>query len=203
MTVPEARAGVRASLGYWAGTVPVRVLGAAAVVTAWRPWARVSGAPDALALGCAVLFALWAAPSLDRRPSLESTRWSHRLLRHRTTVLAAGVVVIAALGDPAWWEGACLTGLLVACLVTSETWPWRWGRGVVRVWAEAAAACAGAGVVAVAAALPVTGAGTGPGRVVAAGAVVGLAVAGVVVGLAVAGGGVLSARWRGRERHPR
>ncbi|MFF8092719.1 hypothetical protein [Streptomyces sp. NPDC016675] len=194
MTVPDARVGVRAYLGYWAGTVPVRVLGAAAVVTAWRPWATVSGAPEALALGCAVLFALWAAPSPDRRPSLESTRWSHRLPRHRTTVLASGVVVIAASGDPAWWEGACVVGLSVAYLVTSETWPWRWGRGRVRVWTEAVAACAGAGVVAVAAVLPVTGAGSGRGRVVAAG---------VIVGLAVAGGGVLSARWRGRERDPR
>ncbi|WP_395575029.1 hypothetical protein [Streptomyces sp. BK79] len=198
MTVPDARVGFRAAvreyLAYWAGTLPVRVLGAAAVVMAWRPWTTVSGGLGAVGLGCAVAFAVWAAPALDRRPSLESARWSHRLLRHRTTVLACGVVVIAASGDPAWWEEAGVIGLLVAYLVTSETWPWRWGRGAGRVWAEAAAACAGAGVVAVAAAVPVTGAGSGSGtgRIITAGVVVGLAGA-----LVVAGGGVMGARWRG------
>jgi hypothetical protein len=198
MTVLDARAGfraaVRAYLAYWAGTLPVRVLGAAAVVMAWRPWATVSGGLGAVGFGCAVLLAVWAAPALDRRPSLESARWSHRLLRHRTTVLAGGVVVIAASGDPAWWEGAGVVGLLVAYLVTSETWPWRWRRGAGRVWAEAAAACAGAGVVAVAAAVPVTGtgAGSGTGRVIAAGVVVGLVAVSVVVG-----GGVVGTRWRG------
>ncbi|MFI0038080.1 hypothetical protein ACH4NS_21695 [Streptomyces mutabilis] len=188
MTVLDDRVGFREYLGYWAGTLPVRVLGAAAVVMAWRPWATVNGAPDAVVFGCAVAFAVWAAPSLDRRPSLESVRWSYRLLRHRTTVLAGGVVVIAASGDPAWWERACVIGLLVAHLVTSETWPWRWGRGAARAWAEAVAACAGAGVVAVAAAVPVSGAGSGLGRVIAAG---------TVVALAVAVGGLLRARWRG------
>ncbi|MDG9726696.1 MULTISPECIES: hypothetical protein [unclassified Streptomyces] len=187
MTVLNARVGLREYLFYWAGTLPVRVLGAAAVVTAWRPWTTVSGTRGALALGCAVVFAVWAAPALDRRPSLESTRWSHRLLRHRTTVLAGGVVMIASTGDPARWEGACVVGLLVAYLVTSETWPWRWGRGAARAWAEAVAACAGAGLVAVAAVVPVTGPGSMTGRVIAAG---------VVVGLVAVGGGVTVARLR-------
>ncbi|WP_217247182.1 hypothetical protein [Streptomyces sp. AC602_WCS936] len=190
MTMLDARGGVRVGvreyLGYWAGTLPVRVLGVAALVMAWRPWATVSGAPEAVVFGCAVAFAVWAAPSLDRRPTLESARWPHRLLRHRTTVLAAGVVAIAAsAGDPAWWEGACVVGLLVAYLVTSETWPWRWGRGAARVWAEAVAACAGAGVVLGAALVPVSGAGGGLGRVIAAGVVV---MAGLLVVLGWAGG---------------
>ncbi|MFH8237833.1 hypothetical protein [Streptomyces sp. NPDC018321] len=186
MTMLDARVGFREYLGYWAGTLPVRVLGAAAVVMAWRPWATVSGAPGAVLFGCAVACAVWAAPSLDRRPSLESARWSYRLLRHRTTVLAGGVVAVAASsGDPAWWEGACVAGLLVAYLVTSETWPWRWGRGARRVWAEAVAACAGAGVVLGAALVPVSGAGGGLGRVLAAGVVV---LAGVLTVLWWAGG---------------
>ncbi|GAA2565884.1 MULTISPECIES: hypothetical protein [Streptomyces] len=187
MTVPDTRVGLREYLGYWIGTVPVRVLAVAAVVMAWRPWTTVDTAGGAVPLVCAVAFAAWAAPSLDLRPSLESTRWFHRLPRHRTTVLAAGVVVIAASGDPAWWEGACVVGLLVAYLVTSETWPWRWGRGTARAWTEAVAACAGAGVVAAAAEVPVTGAGSGLGRVIAAGVVVGVAVGAVLTG----------ARWRG------
>ncbi|WP_217167442.1 hypothetical protein [Streptomyces sp. AC512_CC834] len=191
MTVPETRVGLREYLGYWIGTVPVRVLGVAAVVMAWRPWAAVDTAGEAVPLACAVAFAAWAAPALDRRPSAEAVWWSYRLLRHRTTVLAAGVVVIAAFGDPAWWEAACVVGLLVAYLVTSETWPWRWGRGTARTWGEAVAACAGAGVVVAAAAVPVTGAGSGLGRVIAAGTVAGLA-----VGLVLVGGGVLGTRRR-------
>ncbi|MFI1756773.1 hypothetical protein [Streptomyces sp. NPDC020571] len=187
MTALDTRAGLREYLGYWIGTVPVRVLGTAAVVMAWRPWATVGTAGEAVPFVCALAFALWAAPSLDRRPSVEAVWWSYRLLRHRTTLLAAGVVVIAAFEEPAWWEGACVVGLLVAYLVTSETWPWRWGRGTARVWGEAVAACAGAGVVAAAAAVPVSGTGSGLGRVIAAG---------TVVGLAVAGGTVLRSRWR-------
>ncbi|WP_399891220.1 hypothetical protein ACGH7X_31015 [Streptomyces sp. BBFR51] len=191
MTALETRVGLREYLGYWIGTVPVRVLAVAAVVMAWQPWASVGTAGEAVPLVCAIAFAAWAAPALDRRPSVEAIWWSYRLLRHRTTVLAAGVVVIAAFGDPAWWEGACVVGLLVAYLVTSETWPWRWGRGTARVWGEAVAACAGAGVVAAAAAVPVSGAGSGLGRVIAAGTVVGLA-----VGLVLVGSGVLGTRRR-------
>ncbi|MDI3098411.1 hypothetical protein ACFWJV_09910 [Streptomyces rochei] len=197
MTALETRVGVRAYLAYWVTTLPARVLAAAAVVAAWRPWATVNGAGDAVLLACAVAFALWAAPSPDRRPSRESTRWSHLLLRHRTTVSASGVVVIAAAGDPTRWESACVAALLVAHLVTSETWPWRWGRGTARVWVEAATACAGAGVVLTASAVPVDGAGSGLGRVIAAG---------VIAGSAVVGGAVLRARWRGRDAgtpHPR
>ncbi|MBD0421809.1 hypothetical protein H0H10_22075 [Streptomyces sp. TRM S81-3] len=187
MTVLDARVGFREYLVYWAGTLPVRVFGAGAVVLAWRPWATMSGVPASVGLGCAVVFALWAAPPLDRRPTLESARWSYLVPRYRTTVLAGGVVVIAAFGEPAWWERACVAGLLVAYLVTSETWPWRWGRGAARVCAEAIAAGAGAGVVLAAAAVPVTGPGAGMGRVIAAG---------VVMGLMVVGGGVVGARWR-------
>lgn len=183
----RTRVGLREYLGYWIGTVPVRLIAVAAVVLAWRPWAAVGTAGEAVPLVGAIAFAVWAAPSLDRRPSV-AAGWSARLLRHRTTLLAAGVVVIAAFGDPAWWEAGCVVVLLVAYLVTSETWPWRWGRGTARVWAEALAACAGAGVVAAAAAVPVSGTGSGLGRVLAAGA---------VVALALLGGAVLLTRWRG------
>ncbi|MCC8337081.1 hypothetical protein LMJ38_14185 [Streptomyces sp. R1] len=183
----RTRGGLREYLGYWIGTVPVRLIAVAAVVLAWRPWAAVGTAGEAVPLAGAIAFAAWAAPSLDRRPSV-AAGWSPRLLRHRTTLLAAGVVVIAAFGDPAWWEAGCVVVLLVAYLVTSETWPWRWGRGTARVGAEALAACAGAGVVAAAAAVPVSGTGSGLGRLIAAGA---------VVALAVTGGWTVRARWRG------
>ncbi|MFI5853129.1 hypothetical protein [Streptomyces parvulus] len=189
MSALDTRVSLREWAGYWAGTLPVRVIGVAAVVLAWRPWATVGGARDVLLLGCSVVFAVWAAPALDRRPALESTRWSHLLLRHRTTLLAAGVVAVAATGDPAWWERAGVMVLLVAYLVTSETWPWRWGRGAARTWLEALAACAGAAVVAAAAVAPVTPAGSGAGRVVAAGIVVAVLV----------GGGVAGARWWARR----
>ncbi|WP_077797295.1 hypothetical protein [Streptomyces sp. JHA26] len=191
MTEPGARVGLREHGGYRVGTVPVRVLAVAAVVAAWRPWVAVGGAREAVLFGCAVAFAVWAAPAVDRRPSLETVRWAHVLVRHRTTVLAAGVVVIAASGDPAWWEGAGTTVLLVAYLVASETWPWRWGRGAARVWGEAVGACAGAGVVLVAAAAPVTGAGSGLERPIAAG---------VVAGTTVVVGWALGARWWGGRR---
>ncbi|MEV8125977.1 hypothetical protein AB0P07_18050 [Streptomyces sp. NPDC085944] len=187
MTALESRVGLREYLGYWIGTVPVRVIAVAAVVLAWRPWTTVTTAGQAVPLVGAIAFAAWAAPSLDRRPSV-AAGWSARLLRHRTTLVAAGVVVIAAFGDPAWWEAGCVVVLLVGYLVTSETWPWRWGRGTARVWAEALAACAGAGIVAAAAAVPVSGTGSGLGRVIAAGA---------VVGPALLGGAVLLTRWRG------
>jgi hypothetical protein len=191
MTALDERTALREYARYWAGTVPVRVLGVAAVVVAWRPWVTVGGARGAVLFGCAVVFAAWAAPAVDRRPSLESVRWTRVLLRHRTTVLASGVVVIAASGDPAWWEAAGVVVLSVAYLVTSETWPWRWGRGAARVWGEAAGACAGAGVVTAAAAVPVSGLESGAGRVVAAG---------VVAGTVVAVGGALGARrWGGRR----
>ncbi|MFE0202861.1 hypothetical protein [Streptomyces sp. NPDC058985] len=189
MTVPDTRVSLREWAGYWVGTLPVRVIGSAAVVGAWRPWATLGGARDALLFGCAVVFAVWAAPALDRRPTLESVRWSHLLVRHRTTVLATGVVVVAAFGDPAWWEGAVVVVLLVAYLVTSESRPWRRGRGAARVWGEAVAACAGAGVVAAASVVPVTGTESGAGRVVAAGVVVGLVVGGGMMGVRRWGGG--------------
>lgn len=187
-TTLDRRVGLREYLGYWAGTLPVRVISVAAVVMAWRPWTAVGTAGDAVVPGCVVAFAVWAAPALDRRPSLRSARWSYRLLHHRTTLLAASIVVLAAFGEPTWWEGVSVVVLLVAYLVTSETWPWRLRHGTSRVWAKAAAACAGAGVVAAAAAAPVTGTGSGLGRVIAAG---------TVTALAVAGGAVLRARWRG------
>ncbi|MER7962578.1 hypothetical protein [Streptomyces ardesiacus] len=187
MTARDTRAGVREYLDYWIGTLPVRVVAVAAVVTAWRPWATVTTAGQAVLLGCAVVVAAWAAPAVDQRPSLHFFWWTRRLLRQRTTLLACAVVVIAAFADPPRWEGAGVVVLLVAYLVTSETWPWRWGRGRARVWAEAVAACAGAGVVVGAAAVPVSGTGSGLGRVVAAGS---------VVALAVFGGGVLRALWR-------
>ncbi|MEV7794785.1 hypothetical protein [Streptomyces sp. NPDC087512] len=193
MTVLDTRVILRQYAGYWAKTLPVRVLGASAWVMAWRPWATVDGPLGAVLFTGAVVFAVWAAPAVERRPSTASARWSHLALRHRTTVLAGGVVVVAAFGDHVWWEQAAVAVLSVAYLVTSESWPWRWGRrGAARVWGEAVAASAGAGVVVAAAAVPVSGpAALGSGRAIAAG---------VILGVAVVTGAVMRARWRDGSR---
>ncbi|NEB75948.1 hypothetical protein G3I40_12050, partial [Streptomyces sp. SID14478] len=86
MTVLDPRVPWRVYVVHWAATVPVRVLGVALVVAACRPWETVQGMSRAVLFGAAVLFAVWAAPGLDRRPTLASAALTHRLLRHRTTV---------------------------------------------------------------------------------------------------------------------
>ncbi|MEV5614012.1 hypothetical protein [Streptomyces sp. NPDC052225] len=172
---------------YWAGTVPVRVLGVGLVVATYRPWASGHSALGTTVFVCGALFAAWAAPGVDARPALASSYWAHRLARHRTTVLACVAVTFAALGEPGVWEGACAAVLLVGYLAASDAWSVGVTavRGRGRVWGEALGALAGAGVVLAAAAVPVSGGGVGAGRLLAV----------VVVGGGVIGGLVV---WRGR-----
>ncbi|MEV3853589.1 hypothetical protein AB0J38_04595 [Streptomyces sp. NPDC050095] len=179
---------LRQHLAYWARTIPVRIVGVALVVLAYRPWESLHGVARVVVFAGAVLYAAWAAPGVDRRPYVTAFRWYELAAARRTTVLAAGVVVLAAFGDPAWWEAASVAALLVGYLVTSD--PWSVGATAVRparrVWGEAAGACAGALLVAAAAGAP--GVTSGAGR----------AVGGVVlgVGLALAWWGLQGARRR-------
>ncbi|MFI7008565.1 hypothetical protein [Streptomyces sp. NPDC050145] len=154
-----SRAGVtRADLAYWARSVPVRVLGAGLVVAAYRPWTRVHGPADALLFGCAVLFALWAAPPSDsHRPTMPSGRWSRRLSFHRTTVLPCAVVLLAALGTPRIVEAAATAALLTVYLAASDVRVLRVARPPVRAWLEPAGALAGSAVVVTASAASATG----------------------------------------------
>lgn len=178
MTAPEGL-GVpwRQYAAYGVETLPVRVLGAALMVVAGRPWAGLGGIRATLLFCCAVAFALWAAPGPDRRPSVTSTRWSYRLARHRTTVLACGAVLLAAMGGPPpAWQGAAVALLLTCYLVASEPRALRSARG--RALVEIAGAGLGAGLVLVASVVPVDA--YGAGRVVAAVLVAGAAAGGVL-----------------------
>ena len=59
--------------------------------------------------------ALWAAVPAPDGPS--STRWLARLSAARTTLLAAGAVPLAALGETSWWRVLAVTVLLAGYLV--------------------------------------------------------------------------------------
>ncbi|MEB3963389.1 hypothetical protein OKJ48_24545, partial [Streptomyces kunmingensis] len=161
MTVREQRVSWPRYVAHWARhearTLPVRVLGVALLVMAGRPWETVHSAVWAVLFAGAVVFAAWAAPGVDRRPSLASARWTHRLARHRTSVLACGAVAVAGVGETRGWQGGGVAVLLVAYLVASDTWLFGAGssgagssvgrRGVARVWVEGAGAVVGALVV--------------------------------------------------------
>lgn len=75
MTTLQTRVGLREYLGYWIATMPVRMIAVAAVVLAWRPWTAVGTVGQAVPLVGAIAVAAWAAPSLDRRPSV-AAGWS-------------------------------------------------------------------------------------------------------------------------------
>ncbi|SHN24608.1 hypothetical protein [Actinacidiphila paucisporea] len=100
-----------------------RLLGVALAVAACNP-PRTLGGPLlgwilVLAAGGA---AWWAAPMVDARPVLTSTRWTVVAARRRNTLLPVGAVVLAALTAPAVWLAACVTGLLVAYLLVTDGW---------------------------------------------------------------------------------
>ena len=155
--------------------LPVRVLGVALIVSAYRPWVRVHGLGDALVLAALAGCAAWAAPAVDRRPTLDSSRRPYTLLRCRTTALACTAVLVAALGRPPLWQAACTTLLLAGYLAASDGF----ARPRGRVAGEALGACAGC--LAVLAAAYADVAPSAWGRPVAA-----LVIAGATAGAAVA-----------------
>ncbi|MCG6494047.1 hypothetical protein [Kitasatospora sp. A2-31] len=67
-------------------------------------------------LVAALALATWAAPP-PPLPARRPTTWPARLAAHRTTVLATGGVVLAALGEPSLWRGAAVAVLLVGYLL--------------------------------------------------------------------------------------
>ncbi|MEU6841888.1 hypothetical protein ABZ930_08460 [Streptomyces sp. NPDC046716] len=144
-------------------TLPVRVLGAALLVAAYRPWAAGHGGIGLFLFCGALVVGLWAAPGLDLRPTLHSFRWWYRLARHRTTALACAAVPIAALGDPPPWQACCTAVLLVGYLAASDAWSTGLTatRPARRTWGEALAACAASAAVVGAAAVEVPGSGAG------------------------------------------
>ncbi|MET9493798.1 hypothetical protein [Streptomyces sp. NPDC006552] len=180
MTLRDGRVPWRDHVVHWARTAAVRVLGVALVVGAARPWETPHGVVRPVVFAGAAVFALWAAPGLDRRPSLASARWSHRVARHRTSLLACGAVCLAAAGETRAWQGLCVAVLLVMYLVASDAWSLgaTARRGVGRVWLEGLGAVLGAGVVVLGAS-----AGRGPGAWGGLGAAV--VVLGVGVGVGV------------------
>ncbi|MFE6887903.1 hypothetical protein [Streptomyces sp. NPDC057694] len=144
-------------------TLPVRVLGAALLVAAYRPWADGHGGFGLLLFCAALLLGLWAAPGLDLRPTLHSIRWWYRFARHRTTALACAAVLIAAFGDPPPWQALCTAVLLVGYLAASDAWSTGLTatRPARRTWGEALAACAASAAVVGAAAVELPGSGAG------------------------------------------
>lgn len=100
-----------------------RLLGTALAVAACDPPAafHASFAVKTLVVIAAVA-AWWAAPMVDERPIQTSARWPALARRRRTTLLAAGSVVVAALAGPPVWLAACVTVLLPAYLLATDTW---------------------------------------------------------------------------------
>lgn len=100
-----------------------RCLGTALAVAACNPPAAVRVTPAALVgIALVAVAAWWAAPMVDARPVQTSLRWFQVAERRRTTLLAAGSVVLAAVSDPPVWLAACVTGLFVAYLLVTDVW---------------------------------------------------------------------------------
>ncbi|MFJ9773129.1 hypothetical protein ACIRVF_18130 [Kitasatospora sp. NPDC101157] len=59
--------------------------------------------------------ALWAAVPAPNGPT--PVRWAARLSARRTTLLTAGALPLAALGEPSWWRALAVTVLLAAHLL--------------------------------------------------------------------------------------
>ncbi|MBO1329645.1 hypothetical protein [Streptomyces sp. VRA16 Mangrove soil] len=190
MTGPGRRIPWRAYAVHAARTLPVRVLAVALLVAAYRPWAGGHDSTGLFLFCGALVVGVWAAPGLDVRPTLHSIRWAYLIARHRTSALACGAVLIAALGDPPVWQAACTAVLLVGYLAASDAWSTGLtaARPARRTWGEALAAAAASAAVLGAAALdtPESGAGRPLAALVLA-----------------AGGTLLVLTVRGRSRSPR
>ncbi|WP_380284602.1 hypothetical protein [Kitasatospora purpeofusca] len=68
------------------------------------------------ALLALLALATWAAPP-PPEPARRPTTWPARLATRRTTLLATGCVLLAAVGEPAVWRGAAVAVLLTAYLL--------------------------------------------------------------------------------------
>ncbi|MFI0232623.1 hypothetical protein [Streptomyces sp. NPDC017086] len=122
---PDPRPGGRAALLITRLTSRItdRLLGTALAVAACDPPAAVH-APlpvRVLVLGAAAA-AWWAAPMVDARPVLTSMRRRAFAVRHRTTVLPAAAITVAAATGPALWLIVCIAALLLAYLLVTDAW---------------------------------------------------------------------------------
>ncbi|WP_395298035.1 hypothetical protein ACF9IK_34760 [Kitasatospora hibisci] len=121
-----------------AGTREAPAGAPAAAPPRWAPWAERAAlcvVGDALVLAsfgaggeggaarsgptglvAALALATWAAPP-PPLPARRPATWPARLAAQRTTVLAGGSVVLAALGEPSFWQGAAVAVLLIGYLL--------------------------------------------------------------------------------------
>ncbi|MEW2256966.1 hypothetical protein [Streptomyces sp. NPDC047869] len=100
-----------------------RLLGTALAVAACDPPVALHASVPVkvLVLGAATA-AWWAAPMVDARPVLASMRWRTLAARHRTTVLPAAAIAVAAATGPAVWLVVCIAALLLAYLLVTDAW---------------------------------------------------------------------------------
>ncbi|MFB7470964.1 hypothetical protein [Kitasatospora sp. NPDC056184] len=129
-------------------------------------------------IGVVALLALatWAAPP-SPEPPRRPTTWPARLATRRTTLLATGCVLLAAVGEPAVWRGAAVAVLLTGYLLLLDAF------GPDRRRPRPAHALAA--VAASALVLPAAFADTGAGEWSRPVALLGVLVAAVGVGLAL------------------
>ncbi|MGY0466513.1 hypothetical protein ACW14Y_40550 [Kitasatospora sp. cg17-2] len=102
----------------WAERAALRCTGVALALTAAGVGAA-DGAADRFgpaAVVAAAAFALWAAPPLEEPPR-RPHGWPGRLAGSRGTVLAAGSVLLAALGEPPFGRIAAVAALLIGYLL--------------------------------------------------------------------------------------
>ncbi|MER6397117.1 hypothetical protein ABT263_13855 [Kitasatospora sp. NPDC001603] len=103
----------------WAERSALRCTGVALALTAAGVGGTVDGAVDRfgpVAAVAAAAFAFWAAPPLDEPPRRPHS-WPGRLAASRSTVLAAGSVLLAALGEPPFGRIAAVAALLIGHLL--------------------------------------------------------------------------------------
>ncbi|MFB8061666.1 hypothetical protein ACFC6U_36625 [Kitasatospora purpeofusca] len=102
----------------WAERAALRCTGVALALTAVGVGAA-DGAADRfgpVAVVVAAAFALWAAPPREEPPHRPHS-WPGRLAGSRSTVLAAGSVLLAALGEPPFGRIAAVAALLIGYLL--------------------------------------------------------------------------------------
>ncbi|MFJ4091726.1 hypothetical protein ACIPYS_09100 [Kitasatospora sp. NPDC089913] len=102
----------------WTERAALRCTGVALALTAAGVGAA-DGAADRFGPAAAVAaagFALWAAPPPEEPPHRPHS-WPGRLVASRTTVLAGGSVLLAALGEPAFGRIAAVAALLIGYLL--------------------------------------------------------------------------------------
>ncbi|MFB7617588.1 hypothetical protein [Kitasatospora sp. NPDC056181] len=103
----------------WAERAALRATGAALALAAAGPVDDPGGAVDRFGPAAAViagaLAAAGAVPPVD--PRHRPVGWPARLAAGRATVLPAGAVALAALGEPPFWQAAAVAVLLTGYLL--------------------------------------------------------------------------------------